>query len=126
MTDDADAPASPDGGPASSANGAASEAGPEAGTTADAEAGWEDTRPDRPGGKAAMIEALNVRDNAFRGFIFGFVFTTAVFTFFVVVPGVSRSPLYYVALAFVLATGLGALVTAALVLREAYRLSKTL
>jgi hypothetical protein len=91
VTDDADAPASPDGGPASSANGAASEGGPEAGTTADAEAGWEDTRPDRPGGKAAMIEALNVRDNAFRGFIFGFVFTTAVFTFFVVVPGVSRT-----------------------------------
>ena len=73
-----------------------------------------------------MIEALNVRDNAFRGFIFGFVFTTAVFTFFVVVPGVTRSPVYYVALAFVLATGLGALVTVALVLRDAYRLSKTL
>ncbi|WP_424017151.1 DUF7536 family protein [Halorientalis pallida] len=106
MTDDGDATASPDNPPATGAG--------------------SDGRPDRPGGAAAMMEALNVRDNALRGFIFGFVFTTAVFTFFVVVPGVSRSPLYYVALAFVLATGLGALVTAALVLRDAYRLSKTL
>jgi hypothetical protein len=103
--------------------GIASERGSDGGPATGA---GTDGRPERPGGAAAMMEALNVRDNALRGFVFGFVFTTAVFTFFVVVPGVSRSPVYYVALAFVLATGLGALVTAALVLWDAYRLSKTL
>jgi fucose permease len=102
------------------------DAGASPDSVAGAKASSGDTRPDRPGGAAALIEALNVRRNAVRGFVFGFVFTVAVFTFFVVVPGVSRSPVYYVALAFVLATGLGALVTAALVLWDAYRLSKTL
>ncbi|MFB6084816.1 MAG: hypothetical protein ABEJ94_11295 [Halorientalis sp.] len=114
MTDDGDASVSAE-------SGTASEWDSDGNTAA-----GSDGRPDRPGGKAALIEALNVRDNAVRGFVFGFLFTAAVFTFFVVIPGVTRSPLYYVALAFVLATGLGALATAALVARDAYRLTKTL
>ncbi|MFB6165101.1 MAG: hypothetical protein ABEJ31_08070 [Haloarculaceae archaeon] len=77
-------------------------------------------------GRAAVVRALRVRRNARRGFAFGAIVTAAVFVFFVVVPGTYRSPYLYVALAFVLATALGALSTAALVAVRAYRLSKEL
>lgn len=79
---------------------------------------------DTPGGRAALVEALNVRQNAALGFAFGALFTAAVFTFFVVIPGATRSPLYYLALAFVLATGLGGITTGVLTAVSAYRLSK--
>ncbi|WP_336001333.1 DUF7536 family protein [Halorientalis halophila] len=98
----------------------------EDGRAADASASGGESRPDRPGGKAALVEALAVRKNARRGFAFGFLFTLAVFAFFVLIPGVTRSPAYYVALAFVLATGIGGLATAALTVVTAYRLTKTL
>jgi len=81
---------------------------------------------DPTSGKAALVEALDVVPNARRGFAFGVVVTVAIFVFFVVIPGVSRSPLYYVALAVVLASGLGGLATAVLTLRSAYRLSHDL
>jgi hypothetical protein len=81
---------------------------------------------DGTSGKAALLEALDVPRNARRGFAFGFVVTLAVFVFFVVVPGTTRSPLYYVALAFVLAAGLGGLATTVLTVRSAYRLSREL
>lgn len=79
---------------------------------------------DSSGGKAAFLDALNVRQNAVRGFVAGILFTVAIFVFFVVVPGATRSPLYYLALAFVLATGLGGILTGVLTAVSAYRLSK--
>lgn len=81
---------------------------------------------DRASGKTAFVEALEVPRNARRGFGFGLVFTVAVFVFFVVIPGTNRSELYYLALAFVLAVGIGGIATAVLTMRTAYRLSKEL
>lgn len=72
------------------------------------------------------MAALNVQRNARVGFVAGTVVTAAIFAFFVVVPGVRRSPVYYVALGFVLAVGLGGLLTMALTVVSAYRLSKEL
>ena len=73
---------------------------------------------DQPGGRAANLK---------RGVVVGVAFTTAIFLFFVVLaPNTVRSPLYYVALAFVLAMGASALVATVLVMYRAYRLSKEL
>ncbi|MFB6308687.1 MAG: hypothetical protein ABEH35_05085 [Haloarculaceae archaeon] len=72
-------------------------------------------------GRAALLEALEVRRNARRGVVFGVVFAVAVFVFFVVVPG-ARSPLLYAALAFVLAASVAGLATAGLVAARAVRL----
>jgi hypothetical protein len=85
-----------------------------------------DTDADGASGTAAFVEALEVPRNARRGFGFGLVFTVAVFTFFVVIPGTDRSQVYYLALAFVLAVGIGGIATAVLTMRTAYRLSKEL
>jgi len=85
-----------------------------------------DTDAEGASGKAAFVEALEVSRNARRGFGFGLVFTVAVFVFFVVIPGVTRSPLYYVMLAVVLAAGIGGIATMVLTMRTAYRLSKEL
>jgi len=85
-----------------------------------------DTDTDGASGKAAFVEALEVPQNARRGFGFGLVFTVAVFVFFVVIPGTDRSQLYYLALAFVLAVGIGGIATMVLTARTAYRLSKKL
>ncbi|WP_136716871.1 DUF7536 family protein [Halorientalis salina] len=85
-----------------------------------------DTDADGASGTAAFVEALEVPRNARRGFGFGLAFTVATFVFFVVIPGVTRSPLYYVMLAFVLAVGIGGIATAVLTMRTAYRLSKEL
>jgi uncharacterized YccA/Bax inhibitor family protein len=79
-----------------------------------------------PGGRAALVRALDVRRNARRGFGFALAFTLAVFAFFVVVPGTARPTPWYLALAFVLAAALGGLATAVLTAHSAYRLSKDL
>jgi len=92
------------------------------------DAGTGDAPPegDEPGGRAALVRALEVPRNARRGFAFGIAATVAVFVFFVVIPGVTRSPLYYMALAFTLAAALGGLATTVLIGLSAYRLSKEL
>ncbi|MFC6731423.1 MULTISPECIES: hypothetical protein [unclassified Haladaptatus] len=74
--------------------------------------------------RANMVDALNVPQNARRGFAFGVLATVAIFVFFVILPGTFRSPFFYIALGFVLATSLGAFATVILVLRSAYRLSR--
>jgi hypothetical protein len=80
-----------------------------------------------PGGRAALVEALRVRQNLKRGVAVGFAFTALVFVFFVVVPSAtSDSPLYYLALAFVLGLSTSGLAAAVLVAHRAYRLSKEL
>ena len=63
-------------------------------------------------GPGALVDALNVPTHAKRGFVLAALLTTAVFVFFVVVPGAQRSPLLYVALGFVLFVALGGLITA--------------
>jgi len=80
--------------------------------------------PEDVGGRAALVEALNVPTNLKRGFAFGFLFAAAVFVFFVVIPGTYRSPALYVALWFVLAMGMGGLATTVLLIVSAYRLTK--
>lgn len=73
------------------------------------------------------MEALRVRRNARRGLAVGVTVAVAVFALFVVAPSATReSPLYYGALAFVLALTVGGLATAVLVAVRAYRLSKDL
>jgi len=82
-------------------------------------------RPDRPG-TAAFLRALDVERNAAAGFALGTLFAAAVFVLFVVVPGTRRSPVLYVALAFVLAVGTGLLLTTLFTLWSAYRLAQEL
>lgn len=82
-------------------------------------------RPDRPG-TAAFLEALHVERNAKLGFGLGVLFAAGVFVFFVAIPGSRRSPLLYVALAFVLAVGAGLLLTTVFTLGSAYRLARQL
>ena len=82
---------------------------------------------DQPGGRAALVEALHVRQNLKRGMGVGIAFTAAIFLFFVVLaPNTVRSPVYYVALAFVLALTSSGLAAALLVMHRAYRLTKEL
>jgi len=81
---------------------------------------------EQEGGPGAFMQALNVPRNARLGFAFGLLFTVAVYLFFVVMPGAIRSPLWYLALAFVLFVGVGGLATTALTLVSAYRLSRQL
>lgn len=83
-----------------------------------------DETPEGQSGRAALVEALNVPTNAKRGFAFGIVFAIGVFAFFVAIPDTYRSPLLYLALAFVLAMAMGGLATAVLVGVSAYRLAK--
>ena len=78
-------------------------------------------------GPSRLLEALDARRNVLVGFAVGVVVTAVVFIFFVVLPGATtRSPVYYAALAFVLAMALGGLATALLLAYRAYRLSKEL
>jgi hypothetical protein len=82
---------------------------------------------DQPGGRAAFVEALRVRQNLKRGVAIGVAFTATIFLFFVVLaPNTVRSPLYYVALAFVLAMTSSGLAASLLVMRRAYHLTKEL
>ena len=78
--------------------------------------------PERP--RANFAAALNVRRNAVRGFAFSLLFTAAVLTLFVFVPGTRRPAVYYLGLGFVLAAALGALTTTVLTLASAYRLAR--
>jgi fucose permease len=78
--------------------------------------------PERP--QANFVAALNVRRNAIRGFGFSLLATTAILALFVLLPGTRRPTHYFLALGFVLALSLGALVTAVLTLISAYRLAK--
>jgi hypothetical protein len=74
--------------------------------------------------RQALVEALEVRQNAMRGLAVGLLFTAVVFYLFVVAPGGTiRSPLYYVALGFVLALTMSGLATIVLVAVRAYRLA---
>lgn len=75
-------------------------------------------------GKAAFVRALNVRRNAALGLAVGVAVAVAVFVGFVLRPETSRSPLLYVALAFVLAVSLGGLVATVLTLGSAIRLAR--
>ncbi|MDG5775652.1 hypothetical protein QA599_04290 [Haloarculaceae archaeon H-GB1-1] len=81
---------------------------------------------ERETGTAAFLDALDLRRNARRGFAIGVLFAVAVYVFFVTIPGTYRSPLYYVALAFVLAVGVGGLATVGLVAIRAKRLAQEL
>lgn len=108
--------------------------GPGTGPGDDADGSAEE--PHRPGpavgvdpdadGRTAFLQALRVRRNAGVGVAVGVTVTVAVFVLFVVVPGTVRSPLWYVGLAFVLATSTAALVAALLTLARAVRLSRHL
>jgi len=82
---------------------------------------------DRPeSGRAAFVSALRVRRNARWGVAVGLCFTVAVFVFFVVVPGAQRSPLWYIALGFVLVLSTAGLVAFLLTVVRAIRLSRRL
>ncbi|WP_340098737.1 DUF7536 family protein [Salinibaculum salinum] len=82
---------------------------------------------DQPSGRAALVEALHVRQNLKRGVVLGIAFTAAIFLFFVVLaPNTVRPPVYYVALAFVLAMTSSGLAAALLVMRRAYKLTREL
>ncbi|WP_158058457.1 DUF7536 family protein [Halorussus halophilus] len=78
--------------------------------------------PERP--RTNFAAALNVRQNAIRGFTFAVLFTIAVLALFVFLPGTTRPTPYYVGLGFVLASSLGALATTVLTLVSAYRLAQ--
>ncbi|MFC7132312.1 MULTISPECIES: DUF7536 family protein [Salinibaculum] len=79
------------------------------------------------GGRAALVEALEVRKNLKRGAAVGLGFTAVIFLVFVVFPPATvESPVYYVALAFVLALSTAGLAATVLVMRRAYRLSQEL
>jgi hypothetical protein len=80
-----------------------------------------------PGGRAALVEALRVRQNAVRGTAVGVLFAALVFLVFVVLaPGTDQSMPYYLALWFVLALAVSGLATAVLVALRAYRLVQEL
>lgn len=69
--------------------------------------------PDRPPADD-VLTVLQVRRNAIRGFAAGFLFAALVFVAFVA-PGARYSPMYYLALAFVVAMTGGAVITLVLV-----------
>ncbi|PSP99841.1 hypothetical protein BRC92_13525 [Halobacteriales archaeon QS_4_69_31] len=72
------------------------------------------------------MQALRVPRNAAVGAAVGVGFTALVFLVFVVLPGTTRSPLWYVGLGFVLALSVAGLVAFVLTLARAVRLSRTL
>jgi hypothetical protein len=78
---------------------------------------------DERSGIPAVVAALDVPRHARRGFAVGVLVAIGLFVLFVVVPGASRSPALYVALAVVLAMAVGLLMTATLVAATAYRLA---
>ncbi|WP_227352991.1 DUF7536 family protein [Haladaptatus salinisoli] len=85
--------------------------------------------PERPA-TAKLIEALNVRRNAAIGFAVSIALTVLVYVYRVVivgeVPGQAGTPVYYLALGFVLAISLGALLTAVLTFVSARRIAREL
>lgn len=80
--------------------------------------------PDRPG-VAVLVEELEVRRHARSGIVAGVVVATLVFLAFAYLPGTEESLLFWAALAFVLASAVAGLVTAALVARAAYRRTRS-
>ena len=80
-----------------------------------------DDQPGRPG-TAAFLAALRVRRNAKVGFALGTVLALALLTLVVRGAAAAQYPVYlYAALAFVLAVGVGLLLTAALTVGVAVR-----
>jgi len=77
-------------------------------------------------GPAAFMQALRVARYAKVGAVVGVGFTLVVFVFFVVIPGTTRSPLWYLGLAGVLALSVAGLVAFCLTLVRAVRLSRQL
>jgi len=71
----------------------------------------------------SLVEALGVRTHAKRGFAAGALLAAALFGFFVLIPGRDIPTPFFVVLGFVLAVSTGLLVTTALTLVAAYRLS---
>ncbi len=79
------------------------------------------------GGRAALVAALRVRQNAKRGLATGVLVAGVVFLVFVVLPsGTVRPTAYYGALAFVLAMAVAGLATGLFVAVRAYRLTREL
>lgn len=72
-------------------------------------------------GIANLAAVLDLRRQAIRGFGTGLALAVLVFVYFVAVPGAIRSPVYYVALGFVLAVSAGLLATVGFVAVAAYR-----
>lgn len=75
------------------------------------------------GSKARLLATLEVRRNAAWGFAISAGLTLGVLAFFVLIPGSVHPTPYYLALAFVLAMSLGALLTTVLTVRTAARLT---
>jgi hypothetical protein len=73
--------------------------------------------------KARLLATLEVRRNALLGFGASAALTLATFVFFVVIPGSVHPTPYYLALAFVLASSLGALLTTVFVARTGRRVA---
>ncbi|MFB6136725.1 MAG: hypothetical protein ABEJ42_00065 [Halobacteriaceae archaeon] len=71
----------------------------------------------------SLGEALGLRTQVRRGAVAGLALATTAFVLFVAVPGGRHSPVLYLALAFVVATTAGGLVTTALVAYRAHRLA---
>lgn len=83
-------------------------------------------QPDRPP-TATVLAALRVRRNAAIGFAFGVALALALYVFFVAIPGgTEENPLFYLPLAFVVATSVGAVLTLVLTVATAISLSRTL
>jgi hypothetical protein len=72
-----------------------------------------DDTPERPGGTAAFMRAVNVQRNAKVGFAIGVALALSLLALVVRSAATSEYPVYlYAALAFVLAVGTGLLLTA--------------
>lgn len=90
------------------------------------ESGSAGQRPGRPGGAGALVRALRVPRNAAVGFGIGIVLAAYLLVGVFEGPAGQYSPVYYVGLGFVLAVGVGLLLTALFSLASAYRLSRSL
>lgn len=81
--------------------------------------------PERPG-TANFLAALNVARNARVGFAIGFLLAGGLVLLVLRAPGGRYPVAYYVALGFVLAVGVGLLLTLVFTLGSAYRLAKSM
>ncbi len=83
--------------------------------------------PERPGGTRAFMEALSVRRNAAIGFGLGIGGAAGLLVAVALASGAETYPLaYYGGLSFVLATGLGLLLTILLTLGSLFALLRRL
>lgn len=90
-----------------------------------AEPDADETADGRPG-VGAFAAALHVRRNALLGFGLGAAFALAVFVEFAYLADRRYPVAYWLALAFVLAVGVGLLLTLGFTLGSAYRLARRL